>query len=384
MAVPPVPKRLTVVQTLPTLESGGVERGTLETAAALVAAGHRSIVLSGGGRLVPELAAAGSEHICWPIGRKSPATLALVPKLVRLCRRERVDVLHARSRVPAWAALMAHRMMPAATRPRLVTTMHGLHSVGRFSSVMTRGEHVVAVSRTVAEHIARHYPRCPPDRVSVIRNGIDHAAMRPGEPPPERWRRDFESQFPNTVGRRLVTLTGRLTRLKGHHDFLQVISRLPPEWHGLIVGGDDPNRLAYADDLRRQVGELGLTDRVTLTGHRADVSDIAAASEAVVSLSTRPESFGRTVLEALAIGTPVVGYSHGGVGEVLAELCPQGRVGVGDLVGVAERLQTIAARGERPSPFTEFALSETCSRMVALYESACGAGSESLSLAKAA
>ena len=130
---------LTVLQLLPELDSGGVERGTLEVAEALVGAGHRSLVMSAGGRMVPALEAGGSEHLAWNIGHKSPFTARFVPRLRRLLRECSVDIVHARSRVPAWVAYLAWRGMPPGRRPRFVTTAHGVYSVNAFSEIMVRG-----------------------------------------------------------------------------------------------------------------------------------------------------------------------------------------------------------------------------------------------------
>ena len=162
------PRRLTIVQCVPALQGGGVERGTLEISRAIVERGHRSIVISAGGRLVERLVREGGEHAEWPIGRKSLATLRQVGRLRRFCEEQRVDILHARSRVPAWVCLLAWRKIAPASRPRFLTTMHGIHSVSRYSEVMTRGERVIAVSESVRDHIARCYPRCDMARVTVI------------------------------------------------------------------------------------------------------------------------------------------------------------------------------------------------------------------------
>lgn len=163
-----------VLQILPELHAGGVERGTLELARALVAAGHSSLVVSNGGRLVAELEAQGSRHIRMPVHRKSPLSLLQVLALRRLLRRERPDVLHVRSRVPAWIALFAWRSLPPARRPRLVTTMHGFHSVSPYSEVMARGELVIAVSTSIRAHLLQHYPAVvTPERIRVIPRGID-------------------------------------------------------------------------------------------------------------------------------------------------------------------------------------------------------------------
>ena len=161
-------RRLTVVQLLPALESGGVERSTLEIADALVRAGHRAIVVSAGGRLEPALRATGAEHVALDIGRKSLLTLRHAAALRRLFAEVGADLVHARSRLPAWIGLWALRGMPAASRPRFVTTMHGLNSPGRYSAVMTYGERVICVSDTVRDHLLRHYPATDPRKLVVI------------------------------------------------------------------------------------------------------------------------------------------------------------------------------------------------------------------------
>ncbi len=305
---------MVVLQLVPGLESGGVERGTLEVAAELVRRGQTSLVISGGGRLVDELSKAGSEHIAWPVGNKSPLTLRYVSRLRQLIRDRRVDIVHARSRVPAWVAYWACR----GTSAHFLTTVHGLYSVNAYSAIMTKGERVIAVSETIRQYILAHYPRCDPGKIHIIPRGVN-----PDEFP-------FSHQPP---AKPVLTLPGRLTRLKGHHDFFELLRRLP-DVTGLVVGDEDPRRRDYAAELRRSA-----PPNVTFTGHRRDVREVYATSSIVFSLSRQPESFGRTTLEALSVGTPVIGYDHGGVGEILAELCPQGRVPVGDLDALTQRVQ---------------------------------------------
>ena len=164
--------RLTVVQLLPALESGGVERGTLEVGKALVDSGHRSIVVSSGGRLVEQLVANGSVHVTMPLGKKSLFTLLQVGRLRRFLREEQVDILHARSRMPAWIGWLAWRGMPVAQRPHFVTTVHGLYSVNAYSRIMTRGERVIAVSDTARRYILDNYPDVDPRRVVTIHRGV--------------------------------------------------------------------------------------------------------------------------------------------------------------------------------------------------------------------
>lgn len=164
-------RRLTVVQLLPALESGGVERSAIEISEALVAAGHRSIVVSAGGRLLPALRDTGAEHIALDIGRKSLLSFRHLPALRKLFVREQVDIVHARSRLPAWLGWKAVQGIAAAQRPHFVTTMHGLNSPGRYSAVMTYGERVICVSDTVRAYLLRHYPRTDAGKLRVIDQG---------------------------------------------------------------------------------------------------------------------------------------------------------------------------------------------------------------------
>lgn len=365
-----------VVQLVPALESGGVERGVLEIAAALVAAGHESVVVSGGGRLVAALEAGGSRHVRWDIGRKHPASLPQVRRLRRWLAAERPDIVHARSRMPAWIAWLAWRGMPAAVRPRFVTTMHGLYSVNAYSAVMTRGERVIAVSDTALRYIQEAYPGTAPEKLQRIHRGVDQRRFHKAFAPASEWLAQWRREHPQLAGKALVTLPGRLTRLKGHDDFIAMLDHARarhPDVAGVVVGGADPKRHRYTTELRRRA--VG----VTFAGHRDDLREIMAVSAAVVSLSTHPESFGRTVLEALSLGTPVIGYAHGGVGEVLEQVFPQGRVRPGDPVDAARALGAVlddregARRAVRDHDFT---LERMCTRTLALYaELAAASGS---------
>jgi len=327
-------KRLTVLQVLPALQSGGVERGTLEVGKYLVEHGHRSLVISAGGRLVEQLEHEGSEHFIWDIGKKSLWTLRLIPRLRHFLIENKVDIVHARSRMPAWICYLAWKGMDPKTRPRFITTVHGLYSVNAYSAVMTKGEQIIAVSETVRDYILRNYPDVPPDKIIVIPRGIDPAEYPNGYQPPAEWLAAWQTQYPQLAGKKVLTLPGRITRLKGHEDFIELIARLKKQGekvHGLIVGGAHPKKQRYLDELKAKVHTAGLDGDITFTGQRDDLREIMAVSDIVLSLSTQPESFGRTVLEALSLGVPVIGYDHGGVGEQLELLFPQGRVPLGNL-----------------------------------------------------
>ena len=335
-------RQLTVVQVLPALDGGGVERGTLEVAAALVRNGHRSLVISGAGHQVPRLEAAGSRHICWPLGRKSPLSLRWIGPLRRLLARENVAILHARSRMPAWIAWLAWRGMPPAHRPRFITTVHGLYAVNAYSAVMTKGERVIAVSRHARDYLLANYPDLSPGRVTVIPRGVDPSQYPAGYRPDAAWQADWYRQYPETRGRYLLALPGRVVRRKGVLDFIEIIRQLAAGGvpvHGLLVGEHPSGRHAgFLRECRTRIAAAGLEGQISFTGHRNDLREILSISAAVLSLSLHPESFGRTVNEALSLGRPVAGYAHGGVGEQLAELFPAGRVPVGDTAGMARLL----------------------------------------------
>lgn len=364
--------RLSVAQLLPALHGGGVERGTLEVARELVRCGHRSVVISAGGRLVPDLISEGSEHLAWPLGVKSPLTLRWVWSLRHWLTEQRIAILHARSRVPAWIGWLAWRGMEPATRPRFVTTVHGLYSVSRYSGIMTRGERVIAVSETVRDYLRHHYPALPAARIQVIQRGVDPAAFPYGYQPSSAWLADWRRHYPQRPDAPTLTLPGRLSRLKGHEDFIELIARLRARgWpvQGLIVGGVEPRRQRYAHQLRRMVQAKGLDNAVLFTGHRNDVREIYAISTLVLSLSTQAESFGRTVLEALSLGTPVVGYDHGGVGEILARLYPAGLTPFGDLDALTAKVGALLASTPPVSPESAFPLQRMLDETLALYES---------------
>lgn len=357
-----------VVQVLPALEGGGVERGTLEIARALVAAGHDSIVISAGGAMVAALEGEGSRHVTMPIGEKRPATFALVAQLRRWLADERPDVMHVRSRMPGWICWYAWKEMDRHHRPRYVATLHGLHSVSIYSRIVTKAEHVIVVSDTAREYLETNFPGKDQRLVHRIHRGVDRAQYPFGFEPSREWLQDWHTEYPSLEHKRLITLPGRITRLKGHLDFADVMRSVQEQRTdvvGLVVGGVDPSHTSYRDEISARNPDL------VFTGARRDLREILAISAASVSFSIRPESFGRTVVESLSLGTPVVGYDHGGVGEILATVFPRGRIPLGDRTAAVERLIALLD-GEVDEPIAAehpFELDAMCRQTLDLYES---------------
>ncbi len=335
-------RKLTVVQVLPALQSGGVERGTLEVGRHLVEHGHRSIVISAGGRMVEQLVREGSEHVAWDIGRKNLLTLRLIPKLRRFLIENKVDILHVRSRMPAWIAYLAWKGMDPKTRPRFVTTVHGPYSVNAYSAVMTRGERVIVISEMIRDYVLKNYPATDPGKLRLIYRGVDPREFPYGHKPDQAWLDAWHRQYPQTMGKKLITLPARITRWKGQEDFIELMARLGdkhPEAHGLIVGEAKGGKSRFLDELKEKAASLGVSDRITFIGHRGDLREVMAISSVVLSLSREPEAFGRTTVEALSLGVPVIGYNHGGVGEQLAAILPTGAVALNDIETIASLMQ---------------------------------------------
>ena len=355
-------RRLTVVQLLPALEAGGVERSTLEIADALVRAGHRAVVVSAGGRLLPQLQALGAEHVLLPIGRKSPLVLRHLPALRRVLRG--ADIVHARSRLPAWLSWMALRGIHAG-RPHFVTTAHGLNSPSRYSAIMTRGERVVCVSRTVRDYLLRHYPKVDPARLVVVPRGIDPAAFPPAPLPDRAARAQVAALHPQLGGDGpMLLLPGRGTRLKGHADAIGLLAALRAEgadarlW---MPGALQAGREDYVTELSGLARAAGVEAMLAMTAPTAAIAQAYAACDLVLQLSRKPEAFGRTVVEALAVGRPVLGWAHGGVGELLAELQPAGAVAPFDAGQLAARACALLAAPPSPPaamPYTLQAMQE--------------------------
>lgn len=358
-----------IMQLLPELNSGGVERGTLEIGRALVAAGHQSLVVSNGGRLVPQLEQEGTQHLTLPIHRKSLFSLLQIRPLRRLILQHNPDVLHVRSRVPAWLTHFALRGIPVAQRPHLISTVHGFYSVNRYSAIMTQAERVIAVSDSVVDYIKTHYPHCPTASIVRIYRGINPQEFPHGYQPSAAWWQQTYQLFPQLENKVLITLPGRITRLKGHEYLFDLIATLKEHFpvHGVVVGGADEKKQGYLDELNQRVEDMNLKNDITFVGHRSDIREWLAISDMVLSLSTQAETFGRTALEALSLGTPVVGWNRGGVAEILSVCYPAGLVEPENQDALLATMTRLLQQPEPPAPVQQFSLQQMTDNTLALY-----------------
>ena len=338
-----------ILQIIPELDAGGAERTTVDVAAGLAAVGARALVATEGGRLVGELQAKGGHWLRFPAASKNPAAMAVnVARLMALCRREGVQLVHARSRAPAWVALGAARRLGLP----FVTTYHGSYS-GRtgikvlYNSVMARGDVVIANSHYTADLIGRLHAEQAGDRVRVIHRGTDLAAFTPvavGAARVEALRRAW-GVAPHE---RVVLLAARLTAWKGHRVLIDAAARMRDQGLtdlAVVLAGDPQGRTSYERELDALIAARGLDGIVRRVGHCTDMPAAFRAASVVAVPSVEPEAFGRAAVEAQALGTPVVVSDLGAVPEtVLAspDVQPGQRTGwrvpPGDAVALAAAL----------------------------------------------
>ncbi len=348
-----------VVHLVPSMESGGVEQVVLELGKGLSAKGVDNIVISAGGRLIPQLEKEGSRHICMQIGKKSILTLFRIKALRNVLEELKPDILHMHSRVPAWVGYLAWRKMSPATRPALVTSVHGFYSVNRYSAIMARGERVIAVSECIKDYILESYPNTPERYIRVIPNAIEPERFYPGYKPSQEWLNGWYMNHPELKGKFTICLPGRITRLKGQLDMIPIMKDLLERGipaQAVIVGEAKKGKEDYKNEILRAIDEAGLTDAFTWTGHRRDLREVLAACDVTLSLTQSPEAFGKSTLEALALGKPVAGYAHGGVKEQLDIFLPEGNIPLGSTGQMADLLEQWhdtppRAPGKIPSPF---------------------------------
>jgi glycosyltransferase involved in cell wall biosynthesis len=337
----------TILQVIPQLETGGAERTVIEVAEAIVRAGGQALVASEGGRLGDELAAAGGELISFPAGTKNPARIvANARRLAALIRERGVDLVHARSRAPAWSAYLACRW----TKRPFVTTYHGIYNQKSapkawYNGVMARGDLVIANSQYTAD-IVRQRHGTPDSRLRVIERAVDLDRFSPAAVSPERIAR-LRQGWGVPASARLILHAARLTRWKGQRVVIEAAGLVRDQpWFRdavIVLAGDDQGRTEYRAGLQARIDALGLAGKVFLPGHCADMPAAFAAARLAVLPPIEAEAFGRASIEAQAMGCPVIVSDLGALPETLGAAgqgtAPVGwPVKAGDAAALAEAL----------------------------------------------
>lgn len=318
--MPPIAnKQPVILQVLPSLKSGGVERGTIEMARAIRQAGWGALVASAGGPMEAQVAHAGGAHFKLKLNSKNPLRIwANARHLERIIREHQVDIVHARSRAPAWSAWLAAKR----TGANFMTTFHGTYGLGgkwkqRYNSIMVRGERIIAISHFICDHILKHY-QADPSIIRIIHRGVDLKLFHPVSHSPQRmialakeWR--LPDEYP------LILFPGRITRWKGQDVFLRALAALPHRNFFAVILGDDKGHESYRAELEALILSLGLGAHVRIAKHTHYISEAYMLSKLVVATSIEPEAFGRVVLEAQAMGKPVIATNHGGPCETMID-----------------------------------------------------------------
>jgi glycosyltransferase involved in cell wall biosynthesis len=383
---------MTILQAVPRLDTGGSEQAAVEIAEALTRAGASALVATEGGRMATALTRAGGEIVPLPMASKNPVTiLANARRLARLIEERGVDLVHARSRAPAWSAFLAARR---TGRP-FVTTYHGAYgSVGPFkaayNSVMGRGDRVIANSLYTADLIAARQ-QWARERIRVIYRGVDQTKFDPLVIPAGPVAR-LREEWGVPPGIKIVLQVARLTWLKGHRQTIEAAAQLSQqgglEDAAIIFAGDAPGKAAYRQELIELIASHGLGDKVRLVGHCHDVPAAFLAAHVALVPSLVPETFGRTSIEAQAMGCPVILSDIGGLPETIislaqTEVCFTGwLVPPGDTEALADRLRAALALrpaeraqiGSRARAWAsaEFALSQMQKKTLAVYDELLG------------
>jgi glycosyltransferase involved in cell wall biosynthesis len=370
---------MNVLQVIPELETGGAERTTIEVAEALVRAGHTALVASQGGAMVAELEAVGGEHVSLPLATKNPLTaLRNAGELQSVIETRGIDLVHARSRAPAWSAIRAARAKGVA----FVTTYHGTYNARNplkrfYNSVMARGDRVIANSEFIRDHIVAEHGLAA-EAITVIPRGVDVDRFRMTADVFARGER-LRRKWGLAEDRFVAVLPARLTRWKGQLLAVEAMAALKADGGALpllvLVGGDQGRR-GYRTEIEARIDQHGLQDDVVFAGHCPDMPAAFALADVALNPSIEPEAFGRTAAEASAASRPVIVADHGGAREVVDHGVTGWRIAPGDAQALAKTLQGaqkldtaarqamgVAGRARVEARFTVSALQESTLRV---------------------
>ena len=340
-----------ILQILPELNIGGVERGVCDLSKALVEQGHQSFVISNGGKLESSLVDSGGKHISMPVHIKRFKTLKLAKELYEVILDVNPDIIHVRSRMPAWVTYHALKKFKN-NKPVHVSTFHGLYSFPIYSKVMANVDHIISISNTVEDYIKTTY-KVPDEKITVIPRGCDLSEFNQ-EPLDQSWKDEWYKEFPQTLNKKIIMLPARITKWKGVDDFINLINLINDESiHAIVVGPVSKSKQKFFKKLQSKVQKLNLETKITFCGSRSDIVNVYKFADIVYNLSKTPEPFGRTTIEAASVGTKIMGWDHGGTKEILSELFPDGLVKLEDIQALKEKtLELLSDDDKKPKPNT--------------------------------
>lgn len=329
----------TILQVVPALVSGGVERGTIEIAKKIVDSGYRSIVISAGGPLVAGLEKAGSKHITFNVASKNPIIIWLnAKKIAKIIREEKVDIVHARSRAPAWSCFMAAK----ATGVKLVTTFHGIYNFRSrikklYNSIMTQGNVVIAVSNFVRDHIIKNY-KIDKNKIVVIHRGVNHHEFSKDKATPEILQK-YRDKYNVPADTPVILLPARMTKWKGHLVLARALEKIKHLNFYCIMAGDLAKHPKYVNRLKTIISEYKIQNRVQLFGNEPNMCNLYSIADIVLSTSIEPEAFGRTIIEAQSMEKLVIATSIGGAAETIEDGKTGFHIEPGNVKELAEKIE---------------------------------------------
>ncbi|MBI28512.1 MAG: N-acetyl-alpha-D-glucosaminyl L-malate synthase [Alphaproteobacteria bacterium MarineAlpha5_Bin11] len=325
-----------LLQVIPALDSGGVEQGTVDIAQGVVKKSGSSLVVSNGGRLVPRLKRCGSEHIELSVHSKNPWVIFRnIKKLREIIDTHNINIIHTRSRAPAWSSYFAAR-----GRIKIVSTFHNVYGYGSsskryYNSGLARADAIIAISNFVKNKIIELY-NIPRKKVKVIYRGIDEKYFI-NDDITESTLLNFIKENQIFTDKKIILYPARLTPWKGQIEFLEILKKLDSNDYFCIFVGDEKNQ-KYSEKLKKKIVDLKLNSSCKVMGHISDMKCMYKISHLVVSASQKPEGFGRVVAEAMAMEKPVVAYDHGGVSEQMQTYDKSFRIPFMDQAGMVNAI----------------------------------------------
>ncbi len=369
-----------IMQILPAMQGGGVERGTIEIANALTQAAVDNVVVSGGGRLVPELEKINVKHITLNVGSKNPFQfIRNIGRLRKIIQDEKITIVHARSRVPAWVAHFALKKMPNV---HFITTFHGKYGTSPkwlkipYNRVMVSGEKVISISNFISDHILKTY-HIAADKIRLIYRGADVDKFNPYQVNMAQVA-DLSQAWQVPSDKPVILMPSRLTRPKGHLVVLEALSLMKNKDVACVFVGSDHGKGDYHKELQEKINALDSQTTILLKDHCDNMPVAYMLSDVVLSASLYPEAFGRTIPEAQSMGRIVIGTNHGGATETIEDGVTGFLVPVGDAKALADKLDEVLqmplierkkmADAAEKSVKERFSIQKMCEKTLTVYK----------------